>query len=879
MNYSEPQMNIFQVFEAALNTNVTPLHACIMGPKYGLHRFGVDGEEESVGSYDPSNQTVYPWPGKASGSVVDQNSAKVYAKDASLRYYEGSGEFTVPTGVTGGNRIEATTLVLESKNGYSRSAVFGNRDVAVGDLVKVAWDAVEINTMVTAVEGEVGSVVGSATADANNQPTVASAVGPVVQNQSFTDTDLSAAASGTYKGAKNGYVEETYTILVTQAGVSGVAKASVISASGTDDVSEIILNTTAAMDIGNRGAKATITDAATGAVFAVGDSFQVYAKQKYTPLPTLVSGGTYTGTKTTKYIVQITEGGVLGTDTPKFKVSTTNGYDIQAETAMTAGSMTIGNYGVTITFNDGDEFVKDDAWTAEATPSEERAMRTLVLATELTDGVNPATDADTLSVDLMLEDTVEIRSNDFSTDDTNLTLDANASVEDDYGDTGNDLPIVSGDIYIDYREALGGAVEFGSLSSSSRVADVLGPVEPENPLAYGMFKALENSNGVPVYYVSTTSDDLAGYTSALNRISTEDIIWSLVPMTKEADVIALVKAFVLEQSSPVNNNWKKGWFNSNAKQVESFYAEEGGSAIEATITDDAGGSNYVNVDSATADFTGAGVAKGDLLRYNYRPENNTTVWDTAEILSVGPGNGELTLKNSAIDMPIAANVEVWRTSSLTDFADTIAAESTALGDRRINNIWPDTIPNESGVEVEGYFLCAALAAYRSAAAPHQPLTRAQISGFGSPDRTTMFSREQLNRIASGGTWIVMSDISGAVYTRHQLTTDMTNEETREDSITSNLDSISRVYRDGFDDVVGKSNVTPDMLELLQGRVFTSFKYLHNLPYPRTLGPQMIGYDLLELAIDPVLRSKVRIRIKPELPLPLNYLDIFFYIGG
>ena len=183
-----------------------------------------------------------------------------------------------------------------------------------------------------------------------------------------------------------------------------------------------------------------------------------------------------------------------------------------------------------------------------------------------------------------------------------------------------------------------------------------------------------------------------------------------------------------------------------------------------------------------------------------------------------------------------------------------------------------------GIEVAGYFLCAALAAFRSAAPPHRPLTRSQITGFGTPDRTMQFSRAQLNTIASGGTWIVTSDITGAVFTRHQLTTDMTSEETREDSITSNLDSISRVYKANFEPLIGKSNVTPDLLELIEGRIFTSFKFIHNLPYPREIGPQMLSYELLELSQDPVLKSKVRIRIKPELPMPLNNLDLFFYIG-
>ena len=877
MSYSEPQMSIHQIFEPVLDANITPLHACIVGPKYGLHRFGVEGEEESVGDFSPVS-TTYPWPNQEPGSIVDQESAKVYVRNAFLQYLDDTGDFSIPTGMDGENEIEASSLVLQSKNGFSRSSVFGNRDVAIGDKVKVSWDGIEINTHITAVKGEIGSVVGPATADADNQVAVPSATAPEIQSPSFADADLSAAAGGTYDGLADGYVEETYTVTVTSAGAAGVAKAAVISSSGSDDVTEITVVTGSAMDIGTRGLTATITDADTpNSLFVVGDSFKVHAKMQYT-LPSVTEGGSYTGPKETKYIIQITEGGVVDTDTPKFKVSTTNGIDIQGETAITGGAIVIGNYGLTVTFVAADQIVKGDAWTIEAIPEEERAMKTLVLGDLLTDGINPASSSDTLNVVLMIEDTVAVDYEYITTTATNVTVDGNAAVDDNYGDTGVDLPIVSGEVFIEYRESLSGAIEFGSVADPTEVEAILGPVVPENELAYGVHKAVINANGVDIYYVNVTTNDASGYADALDRISTEDIVWSIAPMTKDASILELVKAFVLDQSSPINNNWKKGWFCSNAKQTNEFYVETTtGDAILATIGDDAGGSNYVNVESSNANFSGAGVVSGDILKYNPHPVEGEIIWDTAVIEQVSD-NKHLILKASAIDMPLESNIEIWRTSSLTDFAEIIAAGSAAYGDRRINNIWPDVIPNEMGIEVPGYFLCAALAGYRSGVAPHQPLTRAQISGFGTPSRSTMFSRAQLNIIAGGGTWIVTSDITGAIYTRHQLTTDMTSEETREDSITSNLDSISRIYREGFDDVIGRGNLTPDMLELLEGRVFTSFKYIHNLPYPRIIGPQMLAYELLELAIDPILKSKVRIRIRPELPMPLNDLDIFFYIG-
>ena len=883
MSYSEPQMNIFQVFEPALASNVTPLHSCDVGPMFGLHRYGISGEEQSVGAYDPAASTAYPWPGKQSGSIVDEASAKVYAKDALLKYLQESGKFSVPTGYDGENQILASTLTLQSKNGFSRSTVFGNRDVAIGDRVKVTWNAGanEVDTLITDIKGEAGSDIGTPTAESDNQAGVSPAIPPAADNAGVTDTDMVATAAGTYNGIVDGYVQETYNIQVTTLGALGTAKATVISASGTDDVSEIIL-VAASQLVGSRGITMTIDDNGGTALYAVGDVIVVTATQLYA-FPTLTEGGAYTGNKTSKYVVQIMEGGEVGVDTPKFKVTTTNGYDIQSVTTIVDGvASIIGNYGITLLF--AGQLVKGDIWTIDATPESAKAMTRIILGANLIDGVTEADSGDTLDVTLMILDNVQVDSQYFSAATTEITVLAGAGVEDTYGDTGNDLPIMEGELFIDYREQLGAPAVFGSVSDPLEVEPALGPIVPENTLAYAVYKASLNANGVPVYYMSVLSDDLTGYSDALDRISNEDIIWSLVPLTKNASVIELFQGFINTQSSPINNNWKKGWFSSNAEQEYALYTEDSlGDPIEATISDtsplgvtDAGNYIYVNAPGAKFVMDG-GVAAGDILKYNSRIVDTVKIWDSAVILSATDEN--LVLTSSAMDIPVASEVEVYRNASLTDFADIIAAESGGYSDRRINNVWPDVIKNELGVEVEGYFLCAALAAYRSAAAPHQPLTRAEITGFGDPDRSTMFSRTQLNTIAAGGTWIVTTNLGGAVYTRHQLTTDMTSEETQEDSITSNLDSISRLYRDNFEPIIGKGNVTPDMLELLEGRVFTSFKAIHNLPYPRELGPQMLGYELLELSIDSILRSKVRIRIKPELPLPLNYLDLFFYVGG
>jgi hypothetical protein len=228
--------------------------------------------------------------------------------------------------------------------------------------------------------------------------------------------------------------------------------------------------------------------------------------------------------------------------------------------------------------------------------------------------------------------------------------------------------------------------------------------------------------------------------------------------------------------------------------------------------------------------------------------------------------------------PTEIKVEVYRTRTDTLWAQAVAAESGGFSDRRVRNIWPDTLPDAAGEEVQGYYLCAALAGLRAGSAPHAPLTNVEVSGFGIPTRSTRFTTTQLNTMAEGGTWIVTADLSGAVYTRHQLTTDNTDINRREDTITTNLDSQSRVYRENFADLIGRGNVSEDMLQLIRVRVHSISAYIMSLPYPVTIGPQLQGYEITQLYVDPALRDHVILRVAPELPYPLNNLDIYLTIA-
>jgi hypothetical protein len=168
-----------------------------------------------------------------------------------------------------------------------------------------------------------------------------------------------------------------------------------------------------------------------------------------------------------------------------------------------------------------------------------------------------------------------------------------------------------------------------------------------------------------------------------------------------------------------------------------------------------------------------------------------------------------------------------------------------------------------------------LAGQRSGVPPHAPLSQVDIAGvFMSPQQN--FSRSQLNTIASGGNWIVVKDpTTGRIFTRHQVSTEINPDNLieREQSITTNVDHISRDFKSNTQDLFGQGNVSPEMLALIRQRTNSVIEEISNRPYTAKIGPQLLGAEIITLRVDELLRDTVLLEIKPNLPIPLNNLII------
>ena len=110
-----------------------------------------------------------------------------------------------------------------------------------------------------------------------------------------------------------------------------------------------------------------------------------------------------------------------------------------------------------------------------------------------------------------------------------------------------------------------------------------------------------------------------------------------------------------------------------------------------------------------------------------------------------------------------------------------------------------------------------------------------------------------------------------------MSTDTASLFTSELNITKNLDSISYYFKDLLAPLIGRSNVTESLLAQIRSTFQAGIDKLVQNRYPR-IGPQLIGAVIKKLAQDPVFKDRVVVEIIPDLPVPLNNLDVTLLVG-
>lgn len=936
MAYVVPQVLVFQDLQLQPVADVSPLPAHISGGHAKLIRWSESTEKADglLGFYNDNVETCFNWPNRPAGAIVDQEYTRVFIDNALLRYFEdfiGAGD-TISTVAGQSNRVRSLATSFKANGtAFPRDSQFEARDVTVGDIAKVRAvvgpTTFVLWTFVSGFVGEViAAIVAAATSDTDNTTTqsapspASTYVGP---SSLINCIDVQTIDQSTYDGLEDGDINETYTVTVLTGSAGGdatTAKLQVVSTSGNDDVASV---TPAAFGspttIGSRGLKVTWDDDDTGTCslsadnnllsdldFIQGQQWQITCGQAFTA-PDATSGGTYTGTDDATYIIEVTKGGLYA-DSPEITITTNTGVDASGPTKVIAAAtaVAVGTKGVTVSFNQT-ALNKGDRYFIDVTAEAAGAFQTLILGNNF-DPVVIANGVTEVDLTLYIKKNIEVAENrvetpgvvNWSQTTTQICLKPGITAKDSTWTVSGvitPLPVESestqnfGDAYVTVRyweQVLCNTVE-----SITNIADIntaiTGALHPDNPLKWGVSKALANANGTPVTYTSVCDPDVVGnWTTVLDLIDGRTDVYGLVPLTRNITVLNNFKAHISGQSTPEFGRWRVLWTNEkgvSSKVIVDKTTSKDSKEVLATLLDDPGttGTQFtlLEVPLGNGQFVTDKVLAGDIVRFLFTTDGfgGTVFTEFVVDAILNEDSIRLVLPGHSAAVNVAQKMEIHRNLSATQEADEIKLTS-GFNDRRVMAVWPDTV-GAGGLTFDGFHLCAALAGLASGVVPQQGLTNISISGFDDLNRTTArFNRTQLNTMAEGGVWIVTQDLAtnGAVFTRHAVTTaDNAIINEREEIITRNLDSISYFFLDLFSPYIGISNITDSLLSILQSEMRAGIQTLRSRNFVEILGGQLIDGTIKELRTHATLKDRVVARLDLTLPFPLNHLELHLVV--
>ena len=467
------------------------------------------------------------------------------------------------------------------------------------------------------------------------------------------------------------------------------------------------------------------------------------------------------------------------------------------------------------------------------------------------------------------------------------------------------LPVISGKVYVEYREWLSElADQVNSISDVADLDNIKGQLDPDNPLKWGVYKALSNSNGTVVKYTAVADPekydeegrslgiDMDKWVQVLERIKGRDDMYNLVPMTFDRRIQNLWAAHIGGESNEYANNWKAGFFALKAQPVAQVVGEGVSIAgvlgetvndpVLASLADDPNATNTqytkLTVTSGNGYFITNDVRPGDIVRYNYAVDGFGEEQYEEYVVDQVISESTLLLYSGAdAAVTVPQRVEVWHNRNRNEIVEDIAQQGGSLSNRLVCAVWPDQV-GEAGTIQPGYYLAAALAGLVSGVVPHQPLTNVEVAGFDDFSRSYKYLNEtQLNRMAEAGVWIVTEDKDGTPHTRHALTTDNLDLNRREEMIRRNVDSMSYLFYRRLKPFIGRTNAQPGMVRRLRYEVTAIIDFLKGNGNTEELGSQLIDGAIRKLQIHPLLKDRIEIVLDLTVPAPLNNIELHLVV--
>jgi len=271
---------------------------------------------------------------------------------------------------------------------------------------------------------------------------------------------------------------------------------------------------------------------------------------------------------------------------------------------------------------------------------------------------------------------------------------------------------------------------------------------------------------------------------------------------------------------------------------------------------------YLGVKEATA--TGYQEALDFLDKYN-------------TVYSVVPVTADTDIIQACVTSAVTAseNVEskvrrtIWYGIDAANNADILAARTAVGTSYRAQAVWADGAVFK-GYAVPNHVLAAAPAGMRSYEPVYRPISNLGYTDFSVVEAVGK-TKSQLQELGANGIWIIANNYDGTPVNLRQITTAVSNNINKdEESIVANADSIALTLCRVGENLVGCSNISPDLLVALHDTLTGIMeRYLVNLTGNVYIGPQLLSYSIDRLEQDPVQLDHIYATITCEPPKPFN----------
>jgi hypothetical protein len=627
-----------------------------------------------------------------------------------------------------------------------------------------------------------------------------------------------------------------------------------------------------------------------------------------------VAGGFSASTPNTTYILSCIKGGSFAnentTNAPQFQVSTNNGADVTSTFTVLNGQtadITIGSYGLKITLvaggaggtlaNQQKGFVRGDVFTIPVTGASVPVLDKLVFADAVTSSVTPA------HLRLSKKKTVELGKyqpngvnpnwtlqNPTDSDARNLLVENILITRDSAVNSGQtDAYVTAGKFYLQYRAFQAIAREVGSVNTLADITTQLGTIHPDNPLAYGVYKAWSNANGATVHFIPTVSQTLngtRGFADALSLAKGNRNCYGLVPLTTSSEIWNAFVGHVTDESAPATGRFRVMWIAPEIELHNKIQDKDAnGVNIFGTSAVFAAGKWYVNAvnesGGAVAPKFTETVQVGDYVRTKFNTDAyGRTTYVEYKVLAVVDND---TLVISSATDPAISNfkIEIFRDLTSAAAASKYVAVAGGFSSERVFAVVPDRGVNGlrvDGSSVKNWYVACAFAGLRSGSRPQQPLSNVELLGFDGLNITSpLFSEADLDTLRDGGIWVVRNTNEGKIYSERQLSTSTLDLYRKEQSVTCNVDSVSFTLGDALRNLVGRVNITEETTALVEATIRQTLGTLAATNGAITVGPQLKTYEIVSITVPATAQDTLLVKIQISVPLPMNIIDITLVI--